>query len=200
MNHRPKLEKNIKIEDFRDFYWLKGELIEFCRIEGLVKRGGKIEISNRIEKYLTTGIKTTKTESQKSKSISKLDWNNEELTLQTVITDNYKNTENVRIFFAGNIGKKFKFNVKFMNWMKLNIGLTLENAVKEWRNIEIERKNNKSEKEIKPQFEYNRYIRDFLKNNTGKTRNNAIEFWNIKKTLRGNNNYEKSDLDLEMNK
>ena len=197
MDKRPELDNNIKIDDFIDFYWLKEELINFCRIEGLEKQGGKIELADRIIKYLKTGIKAKKTENRKSKSNSKFDWNNEELTLQTIITDNYKNTENARAFFTDKIGKEFKFNVKFMNWMKCNVGLTLDNAVNVWNDFKIEKKNDKSPKEIAPQFEYNRYIRDFLKDNPDKTKKVAIKYWKIKKTIRGNNKYEKLDLEMK---
>ncbi|MGL5913858.1 MAG: DUF6434 domain-containing protein [Bacteroidales bacterium] len=55
---------------------------------------------------------------------SNFDWNVERLTLETIITDNYKNPENVRAFLTTEIGKHFKFNVLFMNWMKQNNGKT----------------------------------------------------------------------------
>ena len=48
MDKRPKLDKNIQIENFIDFYWLKDKLVEFSRKEGLNKQGGKIELANRI--------------------------------------------------------------------------------------------------------------------------------------------------------
>ena len=60
MEKRPCLNKNITIEDFRDFYWLKEELIQFCRSEGLCSQGGKIEIANRIETYLVEEVLSQK--------------------------------------------------------------------------------------------------------------------------------------------
>ena len=70
-----------------------------------------------------------------SKPTSKFDWHYEKLTLNTVITDNYKTRENVRAFFTEQIGKQFKFNVKFRDWMKSNIGKTLKDAVNQFRKI-----------------------------------------------------------------
>ncbi|MCH2225948.1 MAG: SAP domain-containing protein, partial [Crocinitomicaceae bacterium] len=113
MDTRPILNKKISIKDFKEFYWLKEELIKFCRIEGLKTTGGKIEITERIENYLHTGEKKLKREYIKEIPKSKFDWKTEKLTLQTTITDNYKNTENVRNFLIDQIGKHFKFNVKF---------------------------------------------------------------------------------------
>ena len=48
MDTRPILNKTISIKDLKEFYWLKEELVKFCRIEGLKTTGGKIEITKRI--------------------------------------------------------------------------------------------------------------------------------------------------------
>jgi hypothetical protein len=192
MNNRPKLNTKISIQDFKDFYWYKEELINFCRSENLDKRGGKIELAKRIEKFLQTGERVPYQE-KKSKT-SRFDWNTEKLTIETEITDNYKNTENVREFFKNQIGDKFKFNVKFMNWMKTAQGKTLGDAVEQWILITNEMRTDKTEKNIAPQFEYNTYIRDFLKDNPDKSLQDAINYWKIKKSKPGDNKYTKSDL------
>jgi len=192
MNKRPPLTKSIAIKDFQQFYWLKKELVAFCRTEQLSTSGSKIEISNRIVTYLQTGEKTNPTKAAKKQST--FDWKKETLSLNTVITDNYKNSENVRSFFASQIGKGFKFNVKFMSWMKANQGKTLQDAIKAWQAIKTQSKN--APKDIAPQFEYNRYIRDFLADNPKTKRSTAIACWKIKRALRGTNAYEKKDLKL----
>ena len=63
----PNLNKEISIKDFKDFYWLKSELISFCREIGLSSSDGKIEIANRISKYLETGTITKKATTKKPK-------------------------------------------------------------------------------------------------------------------------------------
>lgn len=195
MEKRPKLNNKISVKDFKDFYWKKEELLEFCRLETLEKRGSKIELSDRIEKYLRTGEKF-KYFSQLPKAVSRFDWNTEKLSLETPITDNYKNTENVRTFFKEQIGDHFTFNTAFMNWMKTAHGFTLGDAVKKWLEITSESQKGNLPKQIAPQFEYNTYIRDFLKDNPGKSLENAISCWNMKKRMRGDNKYKKSDLVL----
>jgi len=196
MENRPNLNKEISIDDFKEFYWLKEELVIFCRIEGLKTTGGKIEISQRIEKYLDTGNKISEPRNKSRIAKSRFDWNNEFLSLQTEITDNYKNSENVREFFQNEIGKNFKFNVKFMNWMKSNVGKTLNDAILEWKRINYERKNSTEPKEIAPQFEYNKYLRDFMADNPTLKREAGIKLWKMKKSLRGDNKYRKEDLNL----
>lgn len=197
MNNKPELNKKISIQDFRDFYWYKEELIDFCRSENLDKRGGKIELANRIEKFLETG-KREPYQTTVSK-LSRFDWNTEKLTIKTEITDNYQNTENVRRFFKTYIGDKFKFNVKFMNWMKSAQGLTLGDAIEQWISITNEMRTDKSHKQIEPQFEYNTYIRDFVKDNPDRTLQDAISCWKIKKSKPGNNKYSQTDLNCRAN-
>jgi hypothetical protein len=190
---KPKLDIHISIQDLRDFYWYKEELLAFCRYENLDKRGGKIDIANRIETYLKTSAKEKYTK-QVSKSTSRFDWNTEKLTRATIISDNYKNTENVRLFFKEQIGATFKFNVKFMNWMKTAQGQHLGSAIAMWKKINEDLRQNNSRKEIAPQFEYNTYMRDFLLDNPKLSRTIAIKCWNIKKLTRGSNKYSKTDL------
>lgn len=189
---RPKLDNNISAKDFADFYWLKEELVSFCRSEGLTTSGGKIEIAERIEHFLRTG--KVKEERKNSKAKSSFDWNTSVLSLDTVITDNYKNSENVRSFFENQIGDKFKFNVIFMNWIKANAGKTLADAARQYQVIATENKERITKKEIAPQFEYNTYLRDFLADNPTATRGDGIKLWKIKRALRGSNAYSSEDL------
>ncbi len=192
--NRPDLDREISLENFRNFYWLKTELVAFCREVGIDSTGGKIEISKRIVKFLETGEIITVSSKQKAKSTSRFDWKTEILSLNTIITDNYKNSENVRTFFQNAIGKHFKFNVEFMNWMKTNSGKNLGEAVEKWKQIAELKKDKDYKTEIAPQFEYNRYIRDFLNNNPDLSSKDAMACWKIKRSKPGSNKYEKPDL------
>lgn len=110
---RPILDQNISLQDFKDFYWLKKELLAFCRIHGISTSGEKIEITSRIIKYLETGVVEKKPVVQQIKSSSRFNWNNEVLTKETLITDSYKNTENVRLFFKNQIGPHFHLMINY---------------------------------------------------------------------------------------
>lgn len=192
---RPELNENISLQDFTDFYWLKEELVLFCKESGIDYSRGKIEITNRIIHFLKTGEKLKKEKNRQGiKPKSKFDWNNEVLSIETLITDNYKNSDNARLFFTKEIGKHFKFNVLFMNWMKANVGKTLKDAIAKWNRIYLIKNDKKYESEIDPQFEYNTYMRDFLKDNPELTTNDARKFWMLKRNTRGSKKYEKEDL------
>ena len=51
---RPELNKKLDSKTFRDYYYLKEELIDFCRKNNLQTTGSKIELTDRISKYLDT--------------------------------------------------------------------------------------------------------------------------------------------------
>jgi hypothetical protein len=51
---RPNLTKDISLDSFKDFYWLKEELLSFCREDRRRAPGSKIENFERIETFLRT--------------------------------------------------------------------------------------------------------------------------------------------------
>jgi hypothetical protein len=186
MENRLNLDRNISLADFNDFYWLKEELVYFCKRVGISTSGGKIEISDRIRHYILTG-KTDRIEAAKSKGKSKFDCSKEKLTFKTEITDSYKNGENVRSFFIQEIGSHFAFNVIFMKWIKENVGKTLGDAIIEWNRINELKKDKDYVSEIDPQFEYNRYMRVFLADNPELSSKDAMRHWKLKRSQRGTN-------------
>ncbi|MBY0435599.1 MAG: SAP domain-containing protein [Cyclobacteriaceae bacterium] len=194
--NRPSLTNKISAQDFKDFYWLKEELIAFCKKNGINSSGGKIEIAKRISLFLSTGTITKQSTHAIKKATSKFDWTNERLTLETAINDNYKNSENVRLFFSKEIGSHFHFTVAFMKWARENVGKTLRDAVEEWKRLHELKKDKSFKTEIAPQFEYNRYMRNFLEDNPDKTSKDAMKYWKRKRATRGSKEYSKSDLDL----
>ena len=95
-------------------------------------------------------------------------------------------------FFENEIGKTFKFKVKFQKWLKDNPDKTYRDAIDAYFEIQ----NSKEKTKIDKQFQYNQYIRDFFKDNDGKSLEDAIKCWKFKKSLKGHNRYEKSDLEV----
>lgn len=55
MTERPDLTKQLDNKTFSQFYYLKEELVDFCRQNGLPTSGSKLEIANRIVCFLDTG-------------------------------------------------------------------------------------------------------------------------------------------------
>ncbi|MEV5111000.1 SAP domain-containing protein [Bacillus sp. LBA3-1-1.1] len=185
---RPPLTKSISLEDFQNYYWLKAELQTFCREHGLPASGSKIEITERISHYLNTGKILKNSSGQK---VSKASLSYKDLSLQTVITNNHRCSEDVRAFFKEKIGANFRFTVALQKFFKENIGKTYEDAILFWYE-ENERKKDPSYKTtIGTQFEYNRFTRAFFEDpyNKGKSKADAIAAWNEIKAKPGSNVY-----------
>ena len=186
MNDRPDLTVYMSAESFVRYYYLKEELIRFCRENKLPASGGKEELTERIAYYLNTG--KVLDPAPKRRSSVKVDI----ITGDTVIEEDPVCSEKHRAFFIEKIGKSFSFNVRFQNWLKSNAGKTYADAVEAYYRIKEEAKTQKSV--IGRQFEYNTYIRDFFADNPGKSLEDAIKCWKFKKSLEGHDRYERSDL------
>lgn len=53
MSERPKLDKGLNGETFRNYYYLKKESMDFCRKNNRPVLGSKVELADRIiEKYV----------------------------------------------------------------------------------------------------------------------------------------------------
>ena len=52
---RPILNTQLDSKTFKEFYYLKEELVNFCRENNLPTSGGKIELTERIAYFLDTG-------------------------------------------------------------------------------------------------------------------------------------------------
>ena len=186
MKERPDLNKELDAKTFKSFYYLKEELVSFCRENKLPVSGGKIELTERIACYLDTG-NITETSSRRKKTI-----NIGTITEKTKIEPNIVCSEKHRAFFKEKIGKSFSFNVAFQKCLKSNTGKTYGDAIKAYYQILEEKKKGKTK--IDKQFEYNKYIRDFFEDNKGASVEEAIICWKYNKGLQGHNRYEKSDL------
>ena len=186
---RPELNIKITSKQFLNFYWLKAELISFCRNIDISSSGGKQEMTDRITCFLDTG-KVGKTVNSSKRTVSVKGF---ELALDSIINESYKSDQKHRAFFKRVIGDHFKFNTSFMNWMKVNIGKTYKDAVNEWQCLFKDKQAGKK-LQIPSQFEYNQYTRDFFSANPGSCRADAIGCWKYKKSQPGINKYEDKDL------
>ena len=186
MSERPELSLNISVDTFKNYYFLKEELVDFCRQNGLQTSGSKQELTDRIAYFLETGKKKSASSKRiQAESIG-------EITENTLIEANIVCSEKHRAFFKERIGKAFSFNVAFQKWLKSNAGKTYADAIQAYYAILEEKK--KSKTVIDKQFEYNTYIRDFFADNNGMSLDEAIICWKYKKSLKGHNRYEKTDL------
>ncbi|REB05186.1 cytoplasmic protein [Sporosarcina sp. BI001-red] len=186
---RPELEKELNVNEFQDFYWLKEELQTFCKEHGMSASGSKIEIIDRISIFLETG-KIQKPIRKRSPSLQEIKL--EELGLDTVIIENHRCSQVVRAFFKSVI-PKFHFSTYIQNYFKENIGKTYQDVVDAWYEEEVRKKDPFYKRKIGSQFEYNQFTRDYFADpkNNNKNREDAIEAWNVIKALPGSNKYKR---------
>ena len=188
MESRPELTVSLDSQTFREYYYLKEELADFCRTNHLPAFGSKQELTERVACFLDTGRvqqPATKRASAHKTPLS-------EITRESIIEDGFVCTETHRAFFRKEIGNSFSFNVQFQQWLKSNAGKTYGDAIAAYREILEAKKDAKGP--IGKQFEYNTYIRDFFADNPEKTLEDAIRCWKYKKSLKGHHRYERSDL------
>lgn len=183
---RPELSTRPDSTTFRSYYYLKEELIDFCRLNGLQTTGGKLELTDRIAYFLDTGKALSSPIQNRSKASIAV------ISDEMKIEGNFVCSEKHRAYFKEKIGKSFSFHVAFQKWLKSNTGKTYAEAVAAYHQIMEEKKTGKTT--IERQFEYNTYIRDFFADNEGKSLTEAIQCWNYKKSLPGHHRYERSDL------
>lgn len=205
------MTKNIETLDsktFRDYYYLKEELVDFCRKNSLPTSGGKLELTERIALFLDTGkiperekaageLAAGVTEARVAVE-AKVAAVPEHISESSLIEANFVCSEKHRAFFKEHIGSSFSFPVAFQKWLKSNTGKTYQEAIDAYYQIIAEKKKRKSQKgempQIDKQFEYNTYIRDFFADNRGRSLADAIQCWKYKKQFPGHNRYERKDL------
>lgn len=188
IDERPDLDLKLSAGIFRQYYYLKEELVDFCRKNNLQATGSKSELSERIAVFLESGKRIrAEHKTRKTQSAGEIKPNN-------IIEENFVCSEKHRAFFKEQVGKSFSFNVTFQKWLKSNAGKTYADAITAYHQILQEKKSAKGKGEIERQFEYNTYIRDFFAANKDKTLGQAIKCWKFKKSQKGHNKYEDSDL------
>lgn len=186
MSERPNLDQSLDKETFLNFYYLKEELVDFCRKNELPVSGGKIELTERIAYFLETGKVLTGSKKNSRHAVINT------ISEESLIEPNFVCSEKHRAFFRERIGNGFSFNTTFQKWLKANTGKTYKDAITAYYEIIEEKKKGKTT--IDKQFEYNTYIRDFYEHNKGRSLEDAIKCWKYKKQLPGHNRYEEADL------
>jgi hypothetical protein len=145
---RPALTLDLTAKQFSQHYYLKSELLEFCRQHSLPTAGGKPELNQRIITFLETGkiISISSKTRSSTKNLKPV-----ELTLETAIWQGMTCTQQLSAFFKTQIGSNFQFNKTMRDFIHSGVGSTLN--------------------------EYNRHFREFFAKNKGATRAQAIAAW-----------------------
>ena len=195
---RPDIDSVTQGVELKRWYWLKSELLTRAKGLGLRTSGGKFELLDRIAHYLDTGERDVRGAGP-AKVVSSFDWHKAELTDATLLTDSYKNGQNVRRYFKSRLGDGFKFNIEFMAWLKANTGKTLADACDEYRAMKAREAAPGFRSDIAHHNQFNQYTRDFLDDNPEMGMAEVRKYWALKIALpseTGRHVYERADLEL----
>lgn len=175
MNARPPLSADLVATEFARWYWLKAELLAFCRQQGLPTAGGKRELAARIAQFLATGAIVPPPPRARSAAPPAPD---APLTAETVIWPGFRAGQRARAFFLAEIGPGFHFDQRMRDFLRDGAGHTLGEAVADWH---AARAAPRRETAIAPQFEYNRHLRAFFKEHPGASRAEARAAWHARR-------------------
>ncbi len=187
MQARLALNPQIRIADFQQFYWHKTELLAFCRELGLSAQGGKIELTQRITTFLTTGKKTVPTMTR----VAKGTWDSEQgaLSRSTTVV-HYKSDPLTRVFFSREIGAHFRFNADVLTWIKATLAhqekLTYGDIIVEWQRRHQLKQDPCHQRVIPQQFQFNQFMKDWKAAQAGA---GAKAAWALMRSLPGEPTY-----------
>lgn len=193
LSDRPEIADCANAAQFREWYYLKEELVAFAREKSLRTTGGKFEIADRIAHWLDTG--EAPVEAKAPKATSKFDWHSEVLTPETRLTDSYKNTQNVRRFMQEHVGPSFKFSIPLMDWAKANTGATLAEFAQEARRV-AEAKKAGAKIPDQPHNQFNAYTRAYFAHVPDGSMDEVRRLWALRRKRKGPYVFARSDLDL----
>ncbi len=168
---RPRLCLYTPESEFLAWYWLKTELIAFCREVGLRTAGSKEELTARVAAFL--GRREAPATHRGATSRSQ-DTAPECLALQTVVVPGFRLSSRLRAFFEEHEGAGFHFNQALREFFREPAGRTLADALSLYRNSRTE-----PARPITAQFEYNRHMREFFDTHLGGSMKEArLAWWN----------------------
>ncbi|WP_415919602.1 DUF6434 domain-containing protein [Tateyamaria sp. SN6-1] len=189
---RPAIDTIATGAELRRWYWRKDELVPHARALGVKTTGGKFRILDRIAHCLDTG-ETVFPGDTATRATSKFDWHAAPLDDETIITDSYRNSQNVRRYFKSRLGDGFKFNTAFMEWMKANTGKTLRDACAAFPTLAKV----PGQTRIKDHNQFNQYTRDFMADNPALTIDDVRKAWAARiarPSDTGRHRYDRADL------
>lgn len=188
---RPEISTISSGAELKRWYWRKDELVAHARTIGVKRTGGKFLILDRIAHFLDTSEIRFPGDT-KQQITSAFDWHKAALDDSTVITDSYRNSQNVRRYFKSRLGTRFTFNIAFMEWMRANTGKTLGDACKVYPSLaKVPGKTT-----IKDHNQFNQYTRDFLADNPKLGMDAVRRAWAAKikqPSKTGRHRYERAD-------
>jgi hypothetical protein len=160
--NRPLLTPSLSPENFKDWYWLKKELQDFCSAQALFSTGSKEDLTARVLAHLSG--KSLPAVPTSSPSVRRNPMP-QSLMQDTVIGPGWRLNEDLRAFFVAHTSPAFRFNQALRDLFKNPQGHTLAQALAVYRSS-LEQ----GPAPIQRQFQLNQHIRDYFAQHPDATR------------------------------
>ena len=182
----PTLDPSIGLEEFRETYWMKADLVRFLRELGLPTDGAKPELEARIERRIRGEPEPPRC---RRSAVSGRD-SDRPLTRETPVV-NDKSDAATRAFFRREIGPEFHFTWHVNQFRQRHEGLTYGDLVDEWRAERDRRRDPSYRARLARHGKWNRFVRDFFADpaNRGRTIADAAARWRVVKETPGDHRY-----------
>ncbi len=167
MSTRPPLTAALPPEEFADHYWLKSELIGFCRQAGISAAGSKQQLNTRITALLAG---SDVLEKPKARARGKMP---SSFSRNTVIGEGWSCSNALRAFLSGELGKPFRFDQFMRDQIHNGAGKTLGEVISAWSDNRLTGES----RTIAPQFEYNRFVRELRSLAPGASHRDIVAAW-----------------------
>ena len=151
---RPPLSPSLDAAEFRRWYWLKQELVDFAKQEGLVTTGDKPTLAKRIALFLNGAEPQAASTTMKTVRQTISTRLPEPLTSQTVLGPKQASSQQLRTFFTEAIGLRFSYDIHMRTFLASNATKTLGEAVAHWHATR-----NTAKPETLPQLELVRFTK-----------------------------------------
>ena len=169
MSHaRPLLNTKLSEEEFLRWYWLKDELIDFCRLSKLQTAGQKPVLTERIAAFLGSREIPHHSPTIRNGVMPR------EFSLNTTISFGWRCSPALGAFFKQQCGPGFRFNAAMRNFIHSQTGASLQQAVECYlQSMSID----SPRQAIIPQNQFNRHTREFYLANPRATPEQVRAAW-----------------------
>jgi hypothetical protein len=177
-SERPPLSPQLEAAEFRRWYWLKQELTDFAKQQGLRTSGSKPDVANRIA-LLLNGIvpkSTPETTQTPQRPVSRRLV--EPLTSETVLGPRQASSQQLRAYFTKAIGPRFSYDIHMRTFLASDRPKTLGEAVEHWHSTRTATK-----PETLPQLELLRFTKAWHRSNPTGTQSACRAAWQRYKDL-----------------
>ena len=165
---RPALTAALAAEVFGDHYWLRQELVDFCRRHGGPTAGGKTAIAARIEAFLRTGAWPAAERAATARGAMPATFSR-----ASVIGAGWRCSQALRAFFEAELGRGFHFDRTMRSFIAGSPGRTLGDAIAAWQAAQAAGE----PAPIESQFEYNRFTRAHREAHPGASHDEVVWAW-----------------------